>query len=71
MTKRASHIANHIVALREDLANISQRHFKSAKSLADDNAYYRIAPRIIYSTPPLEQMTNNQVNHAHNYYDDL
>jgi len=70
MTKRASCIANHIVALGEYLANISQQRFKNTKSLAGTNAYYCITPRIIYSTLPLEQMTNNQVNHAHNYYDD-
>jgi hypothetical protein len=66
--KRASHIANHIMALQEDLANVTQQCFESTKSLANANAYYHIAPCIIYSTPPLEQMTNNQVNHACNYY---
>jgi hypothetical protein len=70
MTKRASRIANHIAALREDLADITQQRFQSAKSLADANAYYHIAPRVIYSTPPLDQLTDNQVHHAHNFFDD-
>jgi hypothetical protein len=70
MTKRASRIANHIVALQEDLADISQQRFKSTKSLAKANAYYCIAPCVIYSTLPLKQMTNNQVHHAHDYYND-
>jgi hypothetical protein len=70
MTKRASHIASHIAALHEDLADISQQRFQSAKSLADANAYYRIAPHVIYSTPPLEHLTDNQVNHARNFFDD-
>jgi hypothetical protein len=70
MTKRASRIANHIAALREDLADITQQRFQSAKSLADANAYYRIAPRVIYSTPPLEHLTDNQVDHARNFFND-
>jgi hypothetical protein len=70
MTKRASRIANHIAALREDLADITQQCFQSAKSLADANAYYRIAPRVIYSTPPLDQLTDNQVHHTHNFFND-
>jgi hypothetical protein len=70
MTKRASCIANHIAALREDLANVTQQCFQSAKSLADANAYYRIAPRVIYSTPPAEHLTDNQVHHARNFFDD-
>jgi hypothetical protein len=70
MTKRASHIANHIAALQEDLADVTQQCFQSAKSLADANAYYRIAPHVIYSMPPLDQLTNNQVHHAHDFFDD-
>jgi hypothetical protein len=69
MTKRASRIANHIAALHEDLADITQQHFQSAKSLADANAYYRIAPHVIYSMPPLEHLTDNQVHHARNFFD--
>jgi hypothetical protein len=70
MTKRASRIANHIAALREDLADITQQRFQSAKSLADANAYCRIAPRVIYSTPPLNQLMDNQVHHARDFFDD-
>jgi hypothetical protein len=39
MTKRASRITNHIAALREDLADVTQQRFQSAKSLADANTY--------------------------------
>jgi hypothetical protein len=70
MTKRASRIANHIVALHEDLADVTQQRFQSAKSLADANAYYCIATRIIYSTPPVEHLTDSQVHHARNFFDD-
>ena len=70
MTKRASRIANHIAALREDLADISQQRFQSAKALANTNAYYHIAPHIIYSMPSLKHLTDNQVNHAHNFFND-
>jgi len=70
MTKRASRIANHIAALREDLADVTQQRFQSAKSLADANAYYRITPRVIYSMPPLEHLTDNQVRHAHDFFND-
>jgi hypothetical protein len=69
MTKRASHIANHIAALREDLADITQQRFQSAKSLADANAYYCITPHIIYSMPPVEHLTDNQVHHARDFFD--
>jgi hypothetical protein len=69
MTKRASRIANHIAALQEDLADVTQQCFQSAKSLADVNAYYCIAPCVIYSMPPLEHLTDNQVNHARNFFD--
>jgi hypothetical protein len=68
MTKRASRIANHIAALREDLADVTQQRFQSAKSLADANTY-RIALRIIYSMPPLKHLTDNQVNHARDFFD--
>ena len=70
MTKRASRIANHIVALHEDLADITQQCFQSAKSLADANAYYRIAPCVIYSTPPVEHLTDNQICHTCDFFDD-
>jgi hypothetical protein len=70
MTKRASHITNHIVALQEDLANVTIQCFESAKSLAEANTYYRIAPCVIYSTPPLEQMTDNQVAHTRDFFND-
>jgi hypothetical protein len=70
MTKRASCIANHIAALREDLADVTQQRFQSAKSLADANAYGHIAPHVIYSTPPTEHLTDNQVHHARNFFDD-
>jgi hypothetical protein len=52
MTKWASRITNHIAALWEDLADITCQCFESAKSLADANTYYHIAPHVIYSTPP-------------------
>ena len=70
MTKRASRIANHIAALREDLADVTQQRFQSTKSLANANAYYCIAPRVIYSTPPVEHLTDNQVHHTWNFFDD-
>jgi len=70
LNKRASRIANHIVALRTDLEDIAKQRFKSVKALTDANAYYRIAPHIIYSTPPLTHMTDNQVNHARNHFND-
>jgi hypothetical protein len=70
LNKRASRIANHIAALRADLEDVAKQRFESAKALTDANAYYCIAPRIIYSTPPLTYMTDNQVNHARNYFDD-
>jgi hypothetical protein len=70
LNKRASRIANHIVALRVDLEDVAKQRFESVKALTDANAYYRIAPRVIYSTPPLTYMTDNQVNHARNYFDD-
>jgi hypothetical protein len=62
LDKRASHIANHIAALRADLEDVTKQRFKSVKALTDANAYYRIAPHVTYTTPPLTHMTDNQVN---------
>jgi hypothetical protein len=70
LNKQASHIANHIAALRVDLEDVTKQCFESIKALTDANTYYHIAPRVIYSMPPLTHMTDNQVNHAHNHFDD-
>jgi hypothetical protein len=69
LNKQASRIANHIAALRADLEDITKQRFESTKALGDTNAYAHIAPRVIYSTPPLSHMTDNQVHHARNYFD--
>jgi hypothetical protein len=70
LNKRASCIANHIAALRADLEDVTKQRFESVKALMDANTYYRIAPRVIYSMPPLTHMTDNQVNHACNHFND-
>jgi phage shock protein A len=67
---RLRRIARHMAKLREEVADVTHQKHLSAVALASANAFSRVAPRILYDSPPPYLLADNKVQEGRTEFED-